>query len=672
MRLGRHLVWVLCALGALQGAAQQRIAASPSGGGTGGSQSSASTSESVASKRQWEEAIAAQRAWTVSDVLATRRAATIDTLMENYAQSVTIPSLQFGTASAITGNLGAEGVSMNYFERPDPSNFFFNNTVYPYLPTVENTPFFNTRVPMTLVSFNTGGSSQTTQDRLKARLSGNINKRAQVGGWLSYLYSRGMYENQAAKHFNWGLNGSYLGERYQMMAMFNNWSNLNKENGGIEDDLYITDPAAVQGGSTSIGTKQIPVRLQDAHSHVIGHELWMTHRYRMGFHTWNEEDSVRMFTPVSQVFWTFDFRTDEHRFVDNAAADDTFFKDTFFTAGKTYDRTKQWTLRNALGIELLEGFSRWAKAGLSAYAMHEVARYTQTPADTIEGVRTGVAPRATEHSVFVGGRLAKEQGALLRYDADARVGLAGAKAGEVEARGNIDLRVRIRRDTAMVRAYVDFTNLKPSYFLREFVSNHYIWSNNFGKTRRLRFGGEIDIPHTRTRLSAGLENVQNLVYFNAEGRPVQHSGNVQVFSATLRQDVKAGIFNWQNRITYQKSSNQHVIPLPDLTVYSNMFILFRVATLRAQIGVDCTYTTRYSALGYNPAVMSFTNEWQQQVGNYPMLNAYANLKLKKVKFYVMLSHFNQGLFGGSNYFSALHYPLNPRRFLFGLSVDFAN
>lgn len=629
------------------------------------------TPPSKQEKASWEEAIADQKAWTVSNVLARRHTAVVDTVMENYAQAVAIPHMQFGDAAAITGNLGSEGKFMNYFQRPQESDFFFNDALYPYLPRVENTPFFNTKVPMTLLSFNTGGGSQTTQDWLKARLSGNINKQAQVGAWLSYLYSRGMFENQSGKHFNWGANGSYLGRKYQMMAMLNNWSCVNLENGGISDDLYITDPAAVQGGSSSIGSKQIPVNLNAAQSQVRGHEFWMTNRYRMGFDAFNDKDSTEVFVPVTQVFWTLDYRMDEHRFTDRSEADNKFFENTYFTS-MTFDQTKQWSLRNAIGIEMLEGFNKWAKAGLSAYAMHEVAKYTQTPADTIEGVNTGVAPRATEHSLFIGGRLAKEQGNIIRYAADARIGLAGAKAGEVYASGTFDLRFRLRNDTTSLRAYADFSNRMPSYFLRHYVSNHFIWNNDFGKTRKLRFGGILTFPLTRTRIEAGLENVQNLVYFNSSGVPEQFGGNVQVFSATLHQDLKFGIFNWQNRITYQKSSNQHVVPLPELTVYSNMFLLFRVATLRAQIGVDCTYMTRYSALGYNPAIMSFTNCWEGLVGNYPMMDAYANLKLKKVKFYVLFSHVNQGMFGGSNYFSALHYPMNPRRFLFGLCVDFAN
>lgn len=642
---------------------QQRIASRPSGGGSiGGSGASAAASPS--DKRIWNEAIAAQHSWTVSPILATRNPVPIDTLMENLAQSVAIPHLQYGYASAITGNLGSEGLCMNYFDRPPVQEFFFNNSLYAYIPRVDATPLYNTRVPMTLVGYNAGGSDQTKQDWLKVRLSGNINARAQVGGYLSYLYSRGMYEHQAGKHFNWGFNGSYLGKRYQMTAIFNNWNPLNKENGGIIDDRYITDPAAVQGGSTQVDTKQIPVNLQDAHSHVIGHEFWMNHAYRMGFHRFNDQDSTSTFVPVSQIFYTFDFRTEEHRFVDKNAADNKFFANTYFNEKETFDKTSQWVMTNAAGIQLLEGFNKYAKAGLSAYARHEVARYKQ--------VAEANRPAVTEHSLFIGGRLAKEQGATLRYAADASIGMAGAKAADLELHGTADLRLRLLGDTVSLRAYADFTNLKSGYFLREFVSNHFMWSNDFGKTRRLRLGGILNVAHTASRIHVGVENAQNVIYFNSEGLPVQHGGSVQIFSASLHQDLHAGILHWDNRLTYQKSSNQAVIPLPDFTAYSNLYILFRVATLHAQLGVDCTYFTRYYAHGYQPAVMAFTNQQDVKLGNYPIMDFYANFQLKKARFYVLYSHFNDGLFGGSGKFSVVHYPLNPGRFLLGISVDFAN
>ena len=126
-------------------------------------------------------------------------------------------------------------------------------------------------------------------------------------------------------------------------------------------------------------------------------------------------------------------------------------------------------------------------------------------------------------------------------------------------------------------------------------------------------------------------------------------------------------------MTYQTSSDNSVIPLPKLSIYSNLYILFKIAkVLHVQFGVDCDYYTKYNAPAYQPATMAFCNQDNVKVGGYPFVNAYINMKLRKARFYVMMSHLNQGMFGGNNYFSMPGYPLNPRRFQIGISVDFAN
>lgn len=617
---------------------------------------------------KWDEAITRITSWNVNEYLGDRTLREVDTLMENYCQEVTIPSLQFGYTSAITGNYGAEGTSMNYFERSQPGPFFFNDALAPYIPTVETTPFYNSRVPMTLLSYNFGYGNQQSQDRLKAVFNGNINRRAQIGGNAEYILSKGSYENQADKHFNFGLNGSYMGDHYQVIALFNQYYSLNKENGGIQNDLYITDPAEMQGGNSKITSKNIPVNLRNAHSRVNGREFWMSNRYRFGFHRFNEEDSTETFIPVSQIFWTFDFNEHHHQFRTKNAEDHRFWANNYFNDANTDDDSRAMTIRNTVGISLLEGFNKWAKFGLTAYAQHEFNRYRQLQ----DYQELGIRRISKEHSLYIGGHLSKEQGSLLRYNANARIAIAGHNLGEMEISGEAQFRVRIRRDTASIRAFAEFDNLHPSFFVDEYVSNHFIWKNDFSMTRRLRFGGELNIPQTGTNIHAGMENIQNMIYFGNEALPLQHGANIQVFSATLKQGLSFGIWNWDNAVTYQTASNHDVLRIPAVSLFSNMYILFRVATLRVQFGVDCNYMTSYKAQAYQPATMTFHNQDEIRVGNYPMMDAYLNMKLSKVRFYVLCSHFNQGLFGGSNYFSAAHYPLNPRRFMFGLSIDFAN
>ena len=262
---------------------------------------------------------------------------------------------------------------------------------------------------------------------------------------------------------------------------------------------------------------------------------------------------------------------------------------------------------------------------------------------------------------------------MIRYFADARFGLLGDAIGEVDVRGNFTTRFRLGKDTVEIAAEGFFKNLEPDWTLRHYAGNHFVWNNNFGKIRSFRAGGHLYIPWTRTRIGVDFENVQNMVYFNSACLPEQYGGSVQVFSARLDQELRFGIWNWNNRITYQATSDKNRLPLPELSVYSNMFLQFRIATLQVQLGVDCDYYTRYRGMLYQPATMSFhvQGDNAKWVGNYPLCNVYLNCKLYKTRFFVMCSHVNQGWFS-RDYFSMPGYPVNPRQLRLGVSIDFAN
>ncbi len=635
-----------------------------------------------ATAQKKEPVLAPSYAWKLVEPLGLREPATIDTLPDNYAQRF-VPSFQT-PAYATTGNYGAEGIDMIWSGRPRTSDFFFRDGLLSWIPTEKTMRFYNTRTPMTLLSYSTAGGRDNAQERLGAIFSGNINSKAQIGALLDYIYSKGCYANQADKGLIWGVSGSYLGDRYEMQAYYNHYNLLNKENGGIDDPLYITDPALVQGGVTKVDPKTIPTRLSNAHTRVSGEQLLINNRYKIGF--WHEEtegDSIisREYVPVTSVIYTLKYTKSKHMFRDTSTDEmSEFFTDTYLNPALTDDRTSYWSLENTVGLSLLEGFHKYAKFGLAAFVTYEMDRFTQT-ADTIDraGDETltpfpeniSIAPKATEHKVRVGAQLTKQKGSVLRYAATAQFGVAGATAGDININGNIDTRIPLPIDTIGIRAFAAFSNEATPYLLRNYLSNHFIWQNNFGKERRLLMGGRITVPRTGTSLTAQVENIQNHVFFGPDFIPMQHGGSVQVFSANLSENLRLGPFNWDTSVTYQTTSDAAVIALPQLAIYTNIYFKFHIATLKVQMGVDCDYYTRYFAPKYQPATASFANQTEIKLGNYPFMNVYANFKLSKTRFFVMMSHINQGWFS-HDYFSLPDYPLNPRRFQIGLSVDFAN
>ena len=628
-------------------------------------------------------------AWTLTFPLGDHVESTIDTLTYNY-QRTSIPAM-VSDAYASTGNLGAEGINMIYFQRPERQPFFFQDALDAWLPSFRKQKFYNVYVPTTILSYGFAGNKQTHQDRLSATFAGNVNRRIGIGAMVDYIHSKGAYEAQAVKDFVWGFSGYYTGDRYEMQAFYQNYSLINKENGGITDDLYITDPAELQGGVDKIETKSIPTRLTAAHNRITGDELFMTHAYKIGF--WktqqvNDTLSREVYVPMTRIIYSFDLQHHHHLFLNtNSTQAREFWTNFYLNPDRTDEDTRMTQMTNSIGIELIEGFQKWAKFGLSAYASYQTQRFKQptafeqpelseTQIANLTPLPAGVSvpPTANKSYLWVGGRLQKDKGSLIRYAASVRFGLVGDVAGDLELDGKISSRFKLFGDSVRVQANASFSNKAQPYLLQHYISNHFVWSNDFGKSRNYKVEGELLIPWTRTTLGAGVENIQNLVYFNSASLPQQYGGNVQIVSARLNQRFKFGILHWDNTLYYQKSSNENILPLPQFTIYSNLylkFIAFKV--LKLQIGLDCDYYTSYYGLDYQPATMSFhvQGDDKVKVGNYPLINAYVNARLYRTRFYILWSHVNQGMLS-KNSFVLPHYPMNPRRLEFGLSVDFAN
>ena len=622
-------------------------------------------------------------AWGVDGLLGDHKESTIDTLFENFHRT-SVPSLP-SAAWATTGNYGSAGQNQLFFERPLTSEFFMEDAIEHWLHTTGKHRFYNTRIPMTLLGYATGGDKYSSQDRTRAEFSGNVNRRLQVGAGIDYIYSKGSYDNQADKNFDWHGMFSYMGDRYEFQTFYSHYSFTTQENGGITDDRYITNPASVQGGVTRVDNKSITTRLTAAQNSLESSHFFMNHRYKVGFYR-TKRDSVtdsiisRTYVPVTSFIWTMDFKNNNHRFINQNGTQDTlFFPRTYLTLGGTDERTKAWRLRNTVGVALLEGFNRYAKFGFSVYGTHEVRRFTQA-VDTVsdrparlDALPAIISDQVTQNLLWVGGRLTKQQGKLLRYNAQAQVGVLGDAAGEFDITGDLTTRFKLGRDSMSLRAYGYIKNLAVPYLLRNFRSNHATWSNDFGKIKRVRVGGELTIPLTWTRVNVGYETLKNYVYFDTLAVPVQRSSPLHVFSATIHQDLHVRSFHWENAVTLQTSSDDAVLPLPKLAVYSNIYFKVLIArVLHMQLGVDANYYTKYHAPTYNPATMTFYNQQKKDCGNFLMMNLYANFKLKRARFYVAYTHANGKIFGGNDYFAIPHYPLNPRRFQIGVSVDFAN
>lgn len=595
------------------------------------------------------------------------------------------------------GNLGSPRISHVFFERKDPEQFFFLD---PYDFTVvepEDVVYTNTKSPFTNLTYYKQGGSSDGEERFKAYFAVNANKRLGFGFNIDYVYGRGKYMNQSTALFNGNLFAYYLGDKYNMHFSFINDNLKVAENGGIVDDRYVTRPLDMAEGGKVYANDEIPTNLSQVWNHNTGYHAFLTHRYNVGFYRENPDakDTVNteIFVPVTSFLHTVKVDINRRKYISyDEAQNQQYFQNNYLTDVQR-DETKQLAVKNTIGISLREGFNKWAKAGLTAFMSHEYRRFTMT--DTLARTPGQRIPTDyVENTISVGGQLIKEQGQTLHYNVMGEIALVGEDAGQFQIQGKGDLNFRLFSDTVRLEANAYIKNLNPFFYYRHFHSKHYWWDNNdLSKIMRTRIEGKLSVDRWKTQLKAGVENIKNYTYLDntsvkytetSSGKEVttykndvavkQNSGNIQVFSAALRQDFKLGIFHLDNEITYQKSSNQDVLPLPELTLYHNLYIKFGLAkkVLQIEMGADVRYFTQYYAPDYAPAIGQFylqNKETRYKLGGYPLLNGYINLHLKRTRIFIAMYNLIQGQ-GEKSYFLAPHYPLNPRLLKFGLSWNF--
>ena len=396
------------------------------------------------------------------------------------------------------------------------------------------------------------------------------------------------------------------------------------------------------------------------------------------------------FVPVTSFIHTMQF--DNYRRIYQAYKTPTdFYANTYtidepLTGDSIYDKTRYYSLKNTFAISLLEGFNKWAKSGLKAFIASELRHFTLP--------NTTGSTSYNEHNLSIGAQLSKAQGKTFHYNATAETWLTGEDAGQLKLDASADLNFKLFGDTLSLTANGFFHRLNPTFYYRHYHSRHAWWDNNsMSKMLHTRLQGILHYQKTRTTLRIGIDEINNYAYFASSytinnGNRVNHAitvhqygGAINLITVALSQDFTLGPLNWESVITYQKSNNKTVVPVPDFNIYSNLYIKFKIArVLSCDFGADVRYFTKYFAPDYNPGLGQYTvqtntatngTDSRIEIGNYPVANVYANFHLKHTRFFIMMSHVNAGT-GKKNYFFTPHYPLNQRILRFGLSWNFFN
>lgn len=689
------------------------------------------------------------RTWTVDEMSGLTDSVAVDTMPHNFQNTMYTEGYK-GFYSSL-GNMGSPRQARVFTLRPEMNYYIFSQPFDFFLHKLKGWHFTNTFSPIANVTYHESGDSDDGEDRLIANYAVNVNKDIGLGFNIDYIYGRGYHDNQSTADFGFNLYGSVIKDKYKAhWIIYTNYLKT-RENGGITDDAYVTDP---QKFPSSYDSKEIPTMLNRVWNKMHYDGVQFNHRYSLGYHkvvkidsafirdsirranearqdsillatgdtlhqkrniegairvadvarTDNEKqgkgqggnpqntqglvqapvrkDSV-VFVPVTSVIHTIDVGSYRRRFIANEDLSH-YYTNNFFGRDSVNEAYNNVLVSNYLALELSEGLNKYLSAGIRLFGKYDFNHYEMPD---YSGTGT-----FNEHRATLGGQIFRQQSKIFNYLLTAQTSSDGDSWGEFELRGKGKLTVKFFGDTLGLSVRGAILNQKPTFFYRHYQNNFLWWDNdNLDKQFTTTVGATLESKKLDLRLSVDAYNIGKYTYFATQttdlvttdsvyhtlNTNVRQSGkNINLLVVALDKNFTFGPVHWDNSVVYQTTSDKEILPLPLLTLYSNLYLKFKIAhVLTTELGADIRYFTKYYAPTYSAALNQFANQDTNNLvkvgGDHPIINAYINFHLKHTRFYVMVSHLNYTKDGGTT-FGPPHYPVNPLVLKFGLSWNFFN
>ena len=580
----------------------------------------------------------------------------LDTLLDYY--HIFHPAYKNSITIGDVGNYATPYQNNDFFGRESNMDFFFLKSREAYLLTPAAIQYYNTRTPYTRLDY-----SQSENKSRKNETRFNVLHSQNVSPYLNFTFrydqarSDGQYKEQESKNNFVTLYQSYSKDKLNLHSGFIVSSIQNDENGGLADDLLLLN---------GIDSDLLDVKLSESHSQFNSTYVFTNGEYRFGKYV-NQNDTVKVFNPLVGIMYSFEFQQHQKQFTENEAADSLFFPNTYYGEDYNKDSIRFFNVKNIFQIKQYENANRKTSFGKRAFIGQEFVKISSP------GPAADVFSRMTKKysNVYVGGGIFRETGDFWKWNAEGKFYLIGRNVGQTELSGVISKPIPIFGDSlASLNIKGSIVNLVPDYFQDEFYSNHIRWKNDLKMEQNMTVNGSFIWPEHKFEIGANYAIINNFIYNDTLGVPTQTNNELLILSGYLDKDFNYRNLHFRTRILWQKASDEGLVHLPDFSAFISAYYKFVVSkVLFTQIGTDVRYNTAYYADDYDPSTGLFYLQDDVEVGNFPYIDVYANLRLKRTRFFFKMINIGTG-FMDREYYTIPHYPMNRSTFRLGVSWAF--
>ncbi|MDE7374880.1 MAG: putative porin [Odoribacter sp.] len=561
------------------------------------------------------------------------------------------------------------------FPSPYEANIFITrNTVQDFYPLTyiraflfrpEDALYFNTTTPFTRLRYFTGGGKGKAENLLDVWHVQNIRPWWSAGIRYNLISSDGRYASQKSKAYNFSLFSTYEKDRIALTLFWNQNNGHFRENGGIKERSYVTD-------STGQQAENIPIWLNGngAKNSYRNTNVNLQAHYHLGKAKAIATEKDTSYTYPAKVVLNVRGEGNEREYREESINYD-YFPNTYIDSSATYDHIQNKIIDLSARFVLNEHPKYKYLPGVYAGLDFKHENYNQRiDYDTVQHLEK-FGKTNYSGTYLTAGIFNVDTNTLLNYDISGKLCLAGHYAGNFKLSGYIRQALN-KRKSSLLRADANIELKSVNPFLDLYVGNHNIWKNDFKPIKTIEVEGRYINTRLRTEVGIGLSNIFSYVYFDTTAMPRQTNKALTVLTAWGKENFRAGHFYFDQTVYFQKSTQEDLLSLPAISVYShNYYInhLFKRA-LELQVGIDLFYNTKFYSDNYIPSIMQFYNQRKYKTGNYPKVDVFLNFHIKRAMLFVKYEHVNYHIKKYGNYFSAADYPINPGMLKFGVQWDF--
>lgn len=652
-----------------------------------------------------EDSLKVIEAWNLQNNYSTLVAADLDTNLPGF--QVFYPVYRYSVSNSFLGSYCSPGTQNIFSDRTFKHDAFFLNPYLPSIITSERNTYYNTKRPYSTLIWTNNGPSENREQALEALHTQNINPKLNFSLRYHGVSSKGQYRYLQQKKNQFQITTNYRGSRYLMHTGFNLTRLRAAENGGIIDSVF---QSGIINGDPIDREKDIPTvfsgtnnpdYVSDAWNRLRYYDLTVAQRFKLftiggKVDTTDQSKGRSVAEPVLNYIFRMSRASKAYDHEDPTEGD--FYDFTHFNSDRTLDSVTHFNLSNMLQLEFKTTFRQKVQVGIfgligndyEIYSMQSGWDTTYSLGDTTLTIiydengdtLKGYSSRKPMSSTYFSAGLYGNFWNKVKTRFTGTIYFLGYKAGQTRLDGTFMSDFKLFGKEFEVDGGVVIENNIPGYLFEHYYSNHYIWDKSLNPESRFILTGKLGAPSNKFELRGNYYLISGYVYFNEEAKPENYNDPLNIFSIELSKNFKLWKLNFVNKIIYQASEKQEIIPLPNLAIYNSTYFdhTFHFNTtggeLQAMLGFDLYYTTSFHGFNYAPAlaqfhIQDFNDPEYRQIGNYPLMDAFFNLKLKSVRFFIKLQHFYSG-WTQPNYYSAIHYPYNRFAFKFGLSWAFYN